>query len=148
MTRQRRRRILAAIAAALALGCGHHASSPSEPAAAVADSLAIDSIFPQAGTTLAPGGNVVFGAVLSYAAHEDLGGGVAAQMQDQDGHLLANIFPATAVPQGAGIATLESPFRIPSSGASRVDIVYILYATPGVTTQIVAATKASYPVGR
>ena len=34
MNRQRGWWILAAIAATLALGCGHHASSPSEPAAA------------------------------------------------------------------------------------------------------------------
>ncbi|HXO39902.1 MAG TPA: hypothetical protein VN999_00525 [Thermoanaerobaculia bacterium] len=147
MTRHVRWWILTAIAAASALGCGVHQRSPSEPAVQP-DSIVIDSISPPAGTTLAPGSTVVFGAILHYAAHENLGGGVAAQMEDASGNLLVTRFPATAVPQGAGMVTLASQFQIPSSGLSRIDIYYILYATPGVTTEIVASTKASYPVGR
>jgi hypothetical protein len=147
MTRQSRWWILAAIAAASALGCGHHASSPSEPAA-TPDSIVIDSISPRGGTTLAPGSTVVFGAVLGYAVHENLGGGVILQVADQTGKLLASDFPSISLPHGAGAVDLTSPFQIPSSGATRVDIAYLLLATPGETTEIVGATQVSYPVGR
>jgi hypothetical protein len=148
MTGQRRWWILAAIAAAPALGCGHHAWSPSEPAAAP-DSIVIDSIFPLPGTRVAPGSTVTFGTVLSYAAHENLGGGVIVQMADQNGILLANDFPSISLPQGTGTVTLASQFQIPSSGTTRIIIDYILLATPGETSEIVAVTKlVSYPVGR
>ena len=146
MTRPLRWCILAAIAAAPALSCGHHASSPSEPVV-LPDSLKIDSIFPQAGTTLTPGSTVVFGAVLSYQASQPGGGGIAAQMEDQNGVLLPN-FPAIAVPQGAGTLALTSSFQIPSSGAGQFHVDYVLYATFGVTTEIAAITRVTYPVGR
>jgi len=74
MTRHLRCWILTAIVAAPALGCGDHASSPSEPAVTPPDSIVIDSIFPLPGTRLAPGSTVTFGTVLSYAVHENLGG--------------------------------------------------------------------------
>jgi hypothetical protein len=147
MTRHLRWWILAAVAAAPALGCGHHASSPSEPVVQ-ADSIAIDSIFPRAGTTLAPGSTVTFGTVLKYQASQNLGGGVIVQMVDQRGNLLANDFPSISLPQGAGSVALSSQFQIPSSGATRIDIVYLLLATFGETSEIAAVTRASYPVGR
>ena len=148
MTRQLRWWILAAITAAPTLGCGHHASSPSEPAAAP-DSIVIDSIFPLPGTRLAPGSTVTFGTVLRYTAHENLGGGVIVQMADQNGILLANDFPSISLPQGTGTVTLASQFQIPSSGTTSIAIDYLLLATPGETSEIVAVTKqVSYPVGR
>jgi len=113
------------------------------------DSIAIASISPLAGTTLAPGSTVTFGAVLRYTAHENLGGGIIVQMGDQNGHELADSFPGISLPQGTGTVALSSQFRIPSSGVSRIAIDYLLLATPGATTEIVAVTKqASYPVGR
>lgn len=146
--RQRRWWILAAIAAAPALGCGFHQTFPSEPVVPP-DSIVIDSIFPLPGTRLAPGSTVTFGTVLRYAVHENLGGGVIVQMADQNGILLANDFPSISLPQGAGSVTLASQFQIPSSGTTRITIDYILLATPGETSEIVAVTKlVSYPVGR
>lgn len=137
-----------AIAAAPALGCGFHQTFPSEPAVRP-DSITIDSIFPLPGTRLAPGSTVVFGTVLSYAAHENLGGGIIVQMGDPNGHELANSFPGISLPQGAGTVTVTTQFQIPSSGINQVEIDYLLLATPGETTEIVAATKqVSYPVGR
>jgi len=150
MTRQFRWWILAAVAAALALGlgCGLHQRSPSEPVVQP-DSIVIDSIFPLPGTRLAPGSTVTFGTVLKYAAHENLGGGVIVQLADQNGILLANDFPSISLPQGTGTVTLASQFQIPSSGATRIIIDYILLATPGETSEIVAVTnQVSYPVGR
>ncbi|HEY6324368.1 MAG TPA: hypothetical protein VJA16_22725 [Thermoanaerobaculia bacterium] len=151
MTRRRRRWILAAIAAiavALALGCGLHQTSPSEPVVQP-DSIVIDSISPLPGTRLAPGSTVTFGTVLSYAVHENLGGGVIVQLADQNGILLANDFPSISLAQGTGTVTLASQFQIPSSGTTRITIDYILLATPGETSEIVAATKlVNYPVGR
>jgi hypothetical protein len=138
--------VLAAMAAAPALSCERHGSSPSEPGAA-RDSVAIESISPAGGSTLVAGSTVDFHAAIRYEVRESDGVGVAAQMQYQDGNLLANIFPSTAVPRGIGSVSLTSRFQIPASGASRIDIYYILYATPGATTEIVDATKASYPVG-
>lgn len=150
MTRRPRWWILAAIAVTPALGCGHHASSPSEPVAPPPDGIAIDSIFPLPGTRLAPGSTVTFGAVLSYSVHEDLGGGVAVAIDDdRTGTLLGHLFQGISLPQGAGTAPLTIQFQIPSSGVTRVTIQYYLVATPGVTGEIVAGTKVvSYPVGR
>ncbi len=110
------------------------------------DSITIDSIFPRAGTTLAPGSTVVFGAVLRYQASQPGGAGIAAQTEDQNGALLPST--ATAVPQGAGTLTLASPFHIPSSGAKHFNVDYVMYATFGETTEIAAVTTVSYPVGR
>jgi hypothetical protein len=147
MKRRLCRWVLAAMAAAATFGCGNHGSTPSEPVPAV-DSVAIESISPAAGSRLVPGSTVDFHATVRYQVRESDGAGVAAQMQDQDGKLLASIFPSTAVPRGIGSLSLTSPFQIPASGASRIDVLYVLYATPGATTEIVDATKASYPVGR
>ena len=146
--RRRRWWILAAIAAASALGCGLHQTFPSEPVEPP-DSIVIDSIFPLPGTRLAPGSTVTFGTVLRYAVHENLGGGVIVQMGDQNGHDVADDHPGISLPQGAGTVTLASQFQIPSSGTTRITIDYILLATPGETSEIVAVTKlVSYPVGR
>jgi hypothetical protein len=148
MTGQRRWWILAAFAAAPALGCGLHQTFPSEPVVQP-DSIVIDSIFPLPGTRLAPGSTVTFGTVLRYAAHENLGGGVIVQMSDGNGHDLADDFPGISLPQGTGTVTLTSQFQIPSSGTTRVAIDYVLLATPGETSEIVAVTKlVSYPVSR
>jgi hypothetical protein len=92
---------------------------------------------------------VTFGTVLRYTAHENLGGGVIVQMADQNGILLANDFPSISLPQGTGTVTLASQFQIPSSGTTSIAIDYLLLATPGETSEIVAVTKqVSYPVGR
>src|ERR1700688_1371533 len=151
MTRQRQIRcwILAAIAAAPALGCGHHASSPSEPVV-TPDSIVIDRIFPLPGTRLAPGSTVTFGAVLRYQASQNLGGGIIVQMGDPaNGHELADSFPGISLPQGAGTVTLSTPLQIPSSGVSRIEIDYLLLATFGETSAIAAVTpEVVYPVGR
>jgi hypothetical protein len=57
--------------------------------------------------------------------------------------------PGISLPQGTGTVTLTSPFQIPSSGTTRITIEYLLVATPGETSEFVAATKVvSYPVGR
>jgi len=150
MTRHLRCWILTAIVAAPALGCGHHASSPSEPAVTPPDGIVIDSIFPLPGTRLAPGSTVTFGTVLGYAVHEDLGGSVVIDIgDDRTGTLLGHLFPSISLPQGTGTVTLTSPFQIPSSGVTRMTVEYLLVATPGVTGEFVAATKVvSYPVGR
>jgi hypothetical protein len=148
MTRRLRCWILAAIAAASALGCGLHQRSPSEPVVQP-DSIVIDSIFPLPGTRLEPGSTVTFGTILRYTAHENLGGGVIVQMSDGNGHDLADDFPGISLPQGTGTVTLTSQFQIPSSGATLIAIDYLLLATPGETSEIVAVTKqVSYPVGR
>jgi hypothetical protein len=150
MTRHLRWWILTAIVAAPTLGCGHHASSPSEPAATPPDSITIDSISPLPGARLAPGSTVTFGTVLRYAVHENLGGSVIIEIaDDRTGTLLGHLFPSASLPQGTGTVTLTSPFQIPSSGTTRITIEYLLVATPGVTSEFVAASKVvSYPVGR
>jgi len=149
MTRRLDLWILAAIAAATALSCGFHLPTPSEPAVTTPDSLKIDSVFPLPGTKLVPGTTVVFGAVLSYQVHESDGGGIVAQLGDQNNNPLDSLFPSTVVPRGAGSVAMTSRYQIPASGVTRLNVDYLMLATPGFTTEIAAATtQASYPVGR
>jgi hypothetical protein len=146
LSRGRRARLLyLALGAALAAGCG--GKGPASPTATdpTHDTIALISVTPASGTSLAPGSAVTVVAKLDYLSAD--GGSILVLAVDQNGNEAA-AQPGFAVARGAGSVTVSMPVKVPAAGVSQLRIFYELFSNDFSTPTGLSSAIVSYPVGR
>jgi hypothetical protein len=132
-----------ALASAWTAACsgGNSPSAPRQP-----DLISIAAITPAAGTTLPPGGAVVFAATLDYTLSSAGAASIALVVEDQDHRVLnPDNQVTTIVSQGTGSVKLTARVTIPAAGVSLVRVSFQLAPSQAFSTTVV--TSATYPVG-
>jgi hypothetical protein len=132
-----------ALGMTLGTGCSGGRSSPTEPSPTI-DSVALETISPPTGNSLAAGSRVEFRGRVRYTLASASAGVVALVIQDQAGRSLNGPQPNVSVSRGGGTVELTSTIQLPVSGVSSVDVIFPLF--PSGARESAAAVSVSYSV--
>lgn len=133
-----------AVGLLLMLGCSD-GDSPTDPAPTV-DSVAVESITPAAGGSLAAGSRVTIRARVRYTLATASSGSISMVIEDQASRNISTTSPQprAQIQRGSGTVELVDTINIPANGVTRVDVFLPLFPGGASSTNTVQVVR--YPV--